>query len=492
MMRLYILISFGLLILSLLNSNITLANGDVAEYLNNPIRILNGQIPYHDFWLLFPPGEVYFPALIYRLFGVNINLILYLNIFGSAFVAFISYQIVHQLTRREFSAFATAWLIFFNTVKNIYLVFPIIAFFLLVKFFQQKRQGFIFWAGFFLGLTFWFRIYETLAVCLAFLLSFPLTGYRRQLPRFLTGIFISPLSLCLAFHSILPQMIQQLIFQSLKHGTLWRQPYFIDLKNNLFFLINFIHSSPFNIGYIKGVLSMASRIPATLGLYILPLVTPLFFGKIIFHSSFKKNRPILIFLLLWSIALFPRAIMRGGLDNVAHSLLPIFILSGLLLRLDKPGWFNKLYSICFALSLWSVVFNFLNFTKNILKPRYPIKTNHGILQTISKEKADQINQTINRIYLNSQPGDYIFVTDWELPPLYALTERVNPTYYDSLIDLLAVPDITKENSICQSLQQKPPTVIIHSLDGGIADINRKTYLFSRLTPKLNQCLAELN
>ncbi len=50
-------------------------SGDTSEYLNNPVRILNGELPYKDFWLLHPPGEVYLPALMYKLFGLNINII---------------------------------------------------------------------------------------------------------------------------------------------------------------------------------------------------------------------------------------------------------------------------------------------------------------------------------------------------------------------------------------------------------------------------------
>ena len=41
--------------------------GTWLQYLNNPVRILRNQVPYKDFWLLFPPGEVLIPALIYKM-----------------------------------------------------------------------------------------------------------------------------------------------------------------------------------------------------------------------------------------------------------------------------------------------------------------------------------------------------------------------------------------------------------------------------------------
>ncbi|GEM_PF-6946696 len=41
------------LLLPLITYNHTTAGGDIAEYLNNPLRVINGELPYQDFWLLF-------------------------------------------------------------------------------------------------------------------------------------------------------------------------------------------------------------------------------------------------------------------------------------------------------------------------------------------------------------------------------------------------------------------------------------------------------
>lgn len=35
------------------------------------IRILEGQIPYRDFWTLYAPGSFYLDALLFKLFGVH-------------------------------------------------------------------------------------------------------------------------------------------------------------------------------------------------------------------------------------------------------------------------------------------------------------------------------------------------------------------------------------------------------------------------------------
>lgn len=46
------------LLLLVTTHNLRTAEGDLAEYLNNPLRVINGELPYRDFWLLFPPGVV--------------------------------------------------------------------------------------------------------------------------------------------------------------------------------------------------------------------------------------------------------------------------------------------------------------------------------------------------------------------------------------------------------------------------------------------------
>jgi len=78
----FISLFLGIFVFLLLfvNYNHTDGGGDLAEYLNNPLRVINGELPYRDFWLVFAPGEVILPALIYEIFGLNINLLLLFSI----------------------------------------------------------------------------------------------------------------------------------------------------------------------------------------------------------------------------------------------------------------------------------------------------------------------------------------------------------------------------------------------------------------------------
>ena len=35
-------------------------------------RILNGDLPYRDFWAVYPPGQIYAIAAVYKLFGTSL------------------------------------------------------------------------------------------------------------------------------------------------------------------------------------------------------------------------------------------------------------------------------------------------------------------------------------------------------------------------------------------------------------------------------------
>lgn len=71
------LVLFGLPCISLIiyysffiNKGIVL--GDEGYYLHITDRMLQGQIPYKDFFLQYPPGHFYILALFFKLFGISV------------------------------------------------------------------------------------------------------------------------------------------------------------------------------------------------------------------------------------------------------------------------------------------------------------------------------------------------------------------------------------------------------------------------------------
>lgn len=447
MRRVCYLLTFCLIILTLLTYSDGVIIGDMAEYLNNAFRILQGQLPYRDFWLLFPPGEVHFPAIIFRIFGIDINYVLLANTLVGFLSAWVGFKIVRIFTKIFLYAYVSGLLIFFFAVHNVYVLFVLLAAYFLIK-------AKYFLVGLFLGISFWFRIYEIAAIFSAFVLFLLLDRKFKDIKKLLVGMALPVILMLVAFRDILPLMLNQLLYESLRHGTIWRLPYFIDLKMNLLSL--------------KGNLRAVLHMPYLLGIYLLPVT--------VISSAWsleKRNKYIYLF-LVWILALAPRALMRGSLETVAHSLLPSILLAGILIAQPVAKYLRAGLYLSILLSLWIVVVFLAESFRTLIKQR-------NILDT--QRLVDLVNS-------KTKPGDKIFVTGWESPPLYVLTLRNNPTYYDSLIDLLAVPSIDKEIELCHQLLVDPPKLIIHDFKGGITDVDRKFYSFEKLTPYLNHCIRE--
>ncbi|MCD6572828.1 MAG: hypothetical protein J7K95_01870 [Thermoplasmata archaeon] len=168
------------LLLPLATYNRTSAGEDMAEYINNPLRVINGELPYRDFWLLFPPGEVFLPALIYRVFGLNINILLIFSVVISAFVGLFSFLLGRSIFRDNFFASIAAMLVFFNgitrwylgyTYIHMYFLLLLISTLLFIKYLRNNGAIELFLAGIFIGLAFLFKLYVVGAAFLALFLT---------------------------------------------------------------------------------------------------------------------------------------------------------------------------------------------------------------------------------------------------------------------------------------------------------------------------------
>ena len=75
-----------------------------------------------------------------------------------------------------------------------------------------------------------------------------------------------------------------------------------------------------------------------------------------------------------------------------------------------------------------------------------------------------------------------------MAPLYAITERKNPTYYDSPVDLLARPALEKEEMIINSLLKSNTRVVIIEKGNQINFYNK--YDFNNTNPILSSLIKQ--
>ncbi len=513
---------FLIFLLPLATYNHTTAAGDMAEYINNPLRVINGELPYRDFWLLFPPGEVFLPALIYKIFGLNINILLIFSTVITAFVGLFSFLLGRAIFRDNFFAIISAILVF-NAITQylghayiyMYFLLLLISAFFFIKYLRDSGAVNLFLTGIFVGLAFLFRFYEVGAALSAMLLMIFIHS-KSEGKQFSCNIkpvtvFCSAVLLMIAVThlpliEIWQPMVREIVIESVSHGTSMNLPYFItsisylqpiitDLRGPLesrwyFYVVN--------IFYRLSKFRLAKFIYVTV-LYLLPFLLLGISTWYLIGSKLKKSDKIVIlFFLLWGMLTFPKALGRSDINHLAPSITPLFFLLVSFLQRSIENLEENKTSLKKFITYGPIVITvmllvsvplFLSRIKHhLMRPHYEVSTEYGTLLFQNESEARDVNAVISFINKNTREGDYIFVTPWFAPPFYALTNRKNPTYYDSLIDLVARPSEKKQIRVCNDLLNKDVKLIIHYPDWGFD--NKEELQFLNTCPILEKCIED--
>lgn len=482
-------------IFGFLTYNYTGLWGDMAEYVNNPLRVLNGEIPYRDFWLLFPPGEVYLPALLYKIFGLNVNVVLLIWPVVAALVGAFGFVLGKVLFKSSWLAMLLGVLLFFNGLGHVHFLLLVISTIFFAKYLKESGGLKLFFSGIFIGLAFYFRFFEVaafgLAIGIALLISFrverlKITKAIKMLLVFLGGVLLAMLLVYLPLINYWQLIFDSVAVSSVGHGVSMALPYLTDVKSSLGELLKQEGLGEFSFYRLAIFLRTAA-------LYSLPFVVCLlgvfqFFGK----KVKSLDKVFIFFLVLWTALEFPKALSRADVSHLAHSVSPAIIL---LVFLIKNG----------NLKVWKVFAGFAAFLlvlqmpvkayeveQVLAKPHYQLLTTHGRLFFDDSKQVEEVSRAIDFINTHSKEGDPIFVSSWYFPALYALTDRRNPTYYDSLIDVIAEPSPEKQQKICDGLVSKDGKVsakiIVHTPDFGFDANPEMTFL--KAAPLIQQCIEK--
>lgn len=482
-------------IFGFLTYNYTGLWGDIGEYVNNPLRVLYGEIPYRDFWLLFPPGEVYLPALLYKIFGVNVNIVLALWPVVAALVGVFGFWLGKILFKNNWLAGLLSVLLFFNGLGHVHFLLLLVSTIFFVKYLREGGGSRLFWSGIFVGLAFYFRFFEVaaygLALGIALLVSFRIDRLKmgrsvKMLLIFCCGVLLAALVVYLPSINHWKLIFEEVVLKSIDHGMSMNLPYFTDVKLALKSVLE--QESRGEFSFYK--LAVFLR---TVALYTLPFMVCIlglfqFIGK-----KIRSSDKILIgLLMLWTLFEFPKVLGRADVSHLAHSVSPAIILLVFLIQNAN-------------LKIWRVVAGFTAFllvlqlpvraydVKQILaKQHYELAAPYGRLLLDDQKQTEDIRRVINFINSHSQEGDPIFVSSWYFPAFYALTNRRNPTYYDSLIDVISEPSQKKQQKICDGLidgtGRGSAKIIIHNPNFGFD--NKPELSFMNAAPLLQKCIDE--
>ncbi|WP_169237779.1 glycosyltransferase family 39 protein [Candidatus Roseilinea sp. NK_OTU-006] len=130
----------------------------------NATRIMNGDVPYKDFWAIYPPGQFYALAALFKAFGTSLLVSRVYDTFVRFMIAFSVWLIAKKITSRTLAyfAFITTALLLGSAGFYTYAVFPSLALSLLsilslLEYTDTGRRYWLLLAGTLIGFASFFR-----------------------------------------------------------------------------------------------------------------------------------------------------------------------------------------------------------------------------------------------------------------------------------------------------------------------------------------------
>ncbi len=127
-------------------------------------RILRGDIPYKDFWAVYPPGQFYTLALIFKIFGTSLLVSRIYDTLVRLIIACSLWVIAKKITDEKFAtlSFIVSVILLSSSVNYSYAVFPSLALSLLavlsyIEYVDTARHRWQILSGMLIGLASLFR-----------------------------------------------------------------------------------------------------------------------------------------------------------------------------------------------------------------------------------------------------------------------------------------------------------------------------------------------
>ncbi|MGQ0634801.1 MAG: glycosyltransferase family 39 protein [Planctomycetaceae bacterium] len=501
---------------ALLSYNHTGATGDLAEYVNNPVRLLYGEWPYRDFWLLHPPGEVLLPAAIYRL-GLGVNGVLLATAGLNVLAGLAAFSVARNVTGADADGALAGFLVFFVGVPALYWSYvslqadflcALAAAAMFVEFLRRGQRRWLLAAGIAIGLAACFKFYLAGAAGAAMFAALICDARKRRrslgdaakdLGVYVGGGLLAPTALAACLADLWPQMWRAVLLDSVVHAT--SVPRFYGYKlaefwNDTLQAARDFRQQPWPVQ--PGWITSPSRLLAMTALHALP-----FAAAGLWLVARKRGAladtvggGTTCFFLLWGGFGFVRGYSSGGNTcQLIQATTPLYFVLVFLLRplLERARTSKRLNARLAALTAVTLVATLaqvapaetLAHLAKLKTGRHPIVAPHGTLMAAAADYASDMQGLIDEVLRRTEPGERIFVTAWSAPPLYALTGRRNPTYYDSLVDLCHRPSDEKQRRVCRELLSSPTQLVVHR-----AGWQFSSQRFEKACPLIDACLRE--
>jgi len=128
---------------------------EVGLYLPGIQAILNGEIPYRDFFHLRGPFELYMPAILMNIFGVHLKVLFSYFYFGNVLCLMLCVLIAKEILKTRFILYLMTFILIGRTFPRVVFTFwggmryafGLLAIWFVIKFFKGNKLRWMLCAG---------------------------------------------------------------------------------------------------------------------------------------------------------------------------------------------------------------------------------------------------------------------------------------------------------------------------------------------------------
>lgn len=470
---------------------------DEGVPLSGALRIMKGDVPLKDFQG-YMPGVYYFYYAILKIFGMDILTVRYVISFFTAIMIVISYLASRKIMSIPFSLFGAVIILavpgpYYARFLTFFIMFNIMVFHAYVK----AKPKAAFYMGLTGGITLLFRQDLGLSVlfiaAVIFFIKKHLNAHSEQIEtngKYSEAISESKkyvLGYCIV---ILPLIIYYLY------------------ENKLFYILSINYNA-----FFGGYQNMSLPFPKLsskwheIGLFYIPILIYLFASLHIASRLNKKkaslstnynNEIYKLYILSIGILSFNQAIWRTHAENIVKVILPAIIyyfyfFELLFLKLKPKAVLRWVVVVIFSLVPLSYVYamnrNYGTYIGSIdfSETRYKSMDIQRAKIYVPSKEASEYADIVSYINNNTIPDDKIFIVPFIGIPLYFLSGRINPTYFEWILSSEVKIYPNMEDRIIESLTKDMTKLIIYvdfALDG-LEDRRFKNY-----APKLYKWIMD--
>lgn len=453
-------------------------------------RLLAGEIPYKDFFIImYPPGQIYVLAFLFKFFSSPLIAGRIYTVFVSVGISMLVFYMTRALTKRTAISLLSWFFVLVSLAPRLGAIpapiwpgvfWGLCALFAYMQYLENPRHLSIVLTGILAGLSILFRhdigifAFFSIVGSLFIRMWYKKTAFR-EITLFATGALITILPFAIYFVS--------------KSATK-------DMVNSLI-LFPFIHQKTAGLAFPKPCLDLSMIFHGSLHFikvnqYYIPILVYLFMFIHLLNELFRKRlgekeNAMLLSVLLFGLLAFNQVRIRTDPAHLLTVMQPAVILFGFMMHKTLSLRFNLKSGVLLRYGISALILtlfgllsvkNIDKYIKNSFRKPYRqdiIGTQFGNeIIYVPKEEKDEVVNTLEFIDKNTLPGERIYIgniTHWKddfggSTILYFLAGRLPSTkYYELLPGIPTNPDVQHEiqNSL---LKHGVRLIVLQDIDLG--------------------------